>query len=200
MFRACSRARWARSACMLEISLKVLPLPAAEATLRFEHTAAEAIAAMNAWAGKPLPISATAWHDGRLHVRLSGAAAAVSAAIVTLGGERLDDASAQRYWLDIREQSAAFFTSAQTLWRLSLKPTTPPLDLPGAQLIEWNGRCAGSRPMRRQAPCARRRIQRRTCDALSRRRQVRRRFSSIAAGADGDRAQAEAHVRPRGNF
>jgi len=124
---------------LLEISLKVLPLPTSEATLRFEHTAADAIAAMNAWAGKPLPLSATAWHDGLLHVRLTGAAAAVSAAIVTLGGERLDDAFAQRYWHDIREQSAAFFTSAQTLWRLSLKPTTPPLDLPGAQLIEWNG-------------------------------------------------------------
>ena len=124
---------------LLEISLKVLPLPTAEASLRFEHTAADAIAAMNAWAGKPLPLSATAWHDGLLHVRLSGAAAAVSAAIVTLGGERLDDALAQRYWQDIREQSAAFFTSAQSLWRLSLKPTTPPLDLPGAQLIEWNG-------------------------------------------------------------
>jgi len=124
---------------LLEVSLKVLPLPTAEATLRFEHTAADAIAAMNTWAGKPLPLSATAWHDGRLQVRLSGAAAAVSAAIVSLGGERLDDASAQRYWQDIREQSAAFFTSAQTLWRLSLKPTTPPLDLPGTQLIEWNG-------------------------------------------------------------
>ena len=124
---------------LLEISLKVLPLPTAEATLRFEHTAADAIAAMNAWAGKPLPVSATAWHDGRLHVRLSGAAAAVSAAIATLGGERLDDAFAQRYWQEIREQSAAFFTSAQTLWRLSLKSTTPPLNLTGIQLIEWNG-------------------------------------------------------------
>jgi len=124
---------------LLEVSLKVLPLPTAEATLRFEHTAADAIAAMNAWAGKPLPLSATAWHDGLLHVRLSGAAAAVSAAIATLGGERLDDAFAQRYWRDIREQSAAFFTSAQTLWRLSLKSKTPPLDLHGAQLIEWNG-------------------------------------------------------------
>jgi len=46
---------------MLELSLKVLPVPVANATLSFEHTAADAIAAMNEWAGKPLPLSATTW-------------------------------------------------------------------------------------------------------------------------------------------
>ena len=37
---------------ILEVSLKVLPLPAAETTLRFEAAAAEAIALMNQWAGQ----------------------------------------------------------------------------------------------------------------------------------------------------
>ena len=124
---------------ILELSLKVVPVPVAETTLRFEHTAADAITAMNEWAGKPLPVSATAWHDGKLHVRLSGAAAAVAAALKTLGGERLDDAAARGCWHGIREHASAFFTSAQSLWRLSLKPTTPPLNLPGTQLLEWNG-------------------------------------------------------------
>ena len=124
---------------MLELSLKILPLPVAEATLRFERTAADSIATMNEWAGKPLPLSATAWHDGTLHVRLSGAAAAVAAAITTLGGERMDELAAQRYWQNIREQTAAFFDSPLPLWRLSLKSTTPPLNLPGRQLFEWNG-------------------------------------------------------------
>jgi glycolate oxidase FAD binding subunit len=117
----------------------VLPVPVAEATLRFEHSAADAISAMNEWAGKPLPLSATAWHDGKLYLRLSGAAAAVSAAIKALGGERLDDIVAQGYWQDILEHSAAFFGSGKALWRLSLKSTTPPLNLPGNQLLEWNG-------------------------------------------------------------
>ncbi len=124
---------------ILDVSLKVLPVPVAEATLRFELTAADAIAAMNEWAGKPLPLSATAWHDGQLHLRLSGAAAAVSAAIHALGGERLTDGAAQSYWQDIREHSAALFTSAASLWRLSLKSTAPPLNLRGTQLLEWNG-------------------------------------------------------------
>jgi glycolate oxidase FAD binding subunit len=124
---------------ILEVSLKVLPLPVAEATLCFELTAADAIASMNEWAGKPLPLSATAWHDGRLHVRLSGASAAVAAAIAQLGGERIDESKANRYWDGVREHTAAFFTTQLPLWRLSIKSTTPPLNLPGAQLFEWNG-------------------------------------------------------------
>ena len=62
---------------ILEVSLKVLPLPVAETTLRFEKTAAEALAAINTWAAQPLPLSATAWSRDELAVRLSGAGAAV---------------------------------------------------------------------------------------------------------------------------
>jgi glycolate oxidase FAD binding subunit len=124
---------------ILDVSLKILPVPVAEATVCFDHTAADAIAMMNEWAGQPLPLSATAWHDGKLHVRLSGARAAVTAAINILGGERLDEAVARNYWQGIGEQSAAFFNTPLPVWRLSLKSTTPPLNLPGRQLLEWNG-------------------------------------------------------------
>ena len=124
---------------ILEVSLKVLPLPAVETTLRLAKSAAEAIALVNAWAGRPLPVSATAWTGGNLVVRLSGAAAAVDAAAKKLGGERIDPEQAQHFWHGIREQTDPFFNSGQPLWRLSLKSTTPPLNLPGAQLIEWGG-------------------------------------------------------------
>ncbi len=124
---------------LLEVSLKVLPLPVAEATLSFAHSAADAIASMNEWAGKPLPLSATAWHDGSLHVRLSGAAAAVTAAIKALGGSRMDDAAAATFWTGVREHTVDFFATGSPLWRLSLKSTTPPLNLPGSQFYEWNG-------------------------------------------------------------
>jgi len=124
---------------LLEISVKVLPIPVAETTLRFEHTAADAIALLNKWGGKPLPLSASAWQDGLLSVRLSGARAAVDAAVSQLGGERVDDPAAAGFWQDIREQRDAFFATAAPLWRLSLKSSTPPLDLAGSQLIEWGG-------------------------------------------------------------
>src|SRR6185503_10338609 len=100
---------------------------------------AEAIAAMNEWAGKPLPITATAFRDGDLGVRLSGAGSAVEAAANKLGGTVVDPAQAGRFWAGIREQTDPFFAGDAPLWRLSVKPTTPPLGLSGTQLIEWSG-------------------------------------------------------------
>jgi glycolate oxidase FAD binding subunit len=73
-----------------EVSLKVVPVPVAEATLRFDGVAQhEALDRLNRWAGQPLPLSASAWADGTLHLRLSGAAAALRAARQALGGDDL---------------------------------------------------------------------------------------------------------------
>jgi glycolate oxidase FAD binding subunit len=122
---------------ILEVSLKVLPRPVAEATLRFDLPQAQAIEAMNAWAGQPLPISATCWQDGVLTVRLSGARAAVAAACRKLGGDLVDEGAA--FWEALRQQRLDFFASGEILQRLALPSVAPPLDLPGAQLIEWGG-------------------------------------------------------------
>ena len=122
---------------ILDVSVKVLPKPPAEATLRFEHKPAAAIATMNEWAGKPLPISATCFVGDSLYVRLSGAEPAVRASRSKLGGDDVADGST--FWDSVRDQQHAFFAGAGPLWRLSIKSTTPPLDVPGPQLIEWNG-------------------------------------------------------------
>jgi glycolate oxidase FAD binding subunit len=121
---------------IMEVSLKVLPKPVQEVTLQFEMDQAHAIAAMNRWAGEPLPISASCFHDHGLSLRLSGAASAVRAAQVKLGGQVL--AAGDDFWRGIREQTANFFRDAVTLWRISL-PSTRALDVPGKQLIEWGG-------------------------------------------------------------
>ena len=123
---------------ILDVSLKVMPRPALEQTLRFELAEADAIARTNEWAGQPLPISATAWFDGVLSVRLSGATSGVRAAQAKLGGEAVVDGAT--VWKTLREQTHGFFNGAQaaTLWRLSVPPTTTPLNL-GATLIEWRG-------------------------------------------------------------
>ena len=124
---------------LLEVSLKVLPLPPFETTLLLKRREAEAIALMNEWAARPLPVTATAYRDGNLRVRLSGARVAVDAALKKVGGEAAAPADAERFWAEIREQADPFFAGDVPLWRLSIKPTTPPLDLPGAQLMEWSG-------------------------------------------------------------
>ena len=124
---------------ILEVSLKTLPLPAAELTLHQGHTEADAIQLMNTWAGQPLPISATAWCGGDLGIRLSGAASAVEAARKKLGGDVVDSTQAAKFWQGIRDHTNTFFDKDETLWRLSVKSTAAPIVLPGTQLIEWSG-------------------------------------------------------------
>ena len=122
---------------LLEVSLKVLPRPFAETTLRFEMSEVEAIRRLNEWGGQPLPVSGSAWRGGQLALRLSGAEAAVDAARRLLGGEAVPDAAA--FWMEVREQRHAFFAGDDALWRLSVPSTTGALVLGGEQLIEWGG-------------------------------------------------------------
>ena len=122
---------------LLEVSIKVLPIPPFELTLRMQMKEAEAIEKMNQWAGKPLPISATCFYENNLTLRLSGAESAIRAARAKLGGELISDGPI--FWNSIREQTHPFFQCGSSLWRLSLKSNAPPLKLLGQQLIEWGG-------------------------------------------------------------
>ena len=129
-----------------EVSLKVLPVAVASATLRFELTEAAALKQLNTWGGQPLPVNASAWWDGTLVLRLSGAAAAVQSALRKLGGELVDPALAAAFWTGVRDQTDEFFSGADkavaggaTLWRLAVAQTAPPLALAGEQMVEWGG-------------------------------------------------------------
>ncbi len=141
---------WGTLGLLTEVSLKVLPVAPAEATLRFECNQADALHKLHAWGGQPLPLNASCWvHDagvGTLYVRLRGAVAAVEAACKSMGGERLDNATVAPDWAACREQTLPWFTDRaqrpdHALWRLSLPRTAPVLTLPaGAQpLVEWHG-------------------------------------------------------------
>ena len=123
---------------LLEVSVKVLPRPFAQHSLQFEMSEEEALHQLNVWGGQPLPLSASCWVNGHLYVRLSGAQAAVDAAIAKMGGTELPQAEA--FWDSVREHEHEFFQAAPDgLWRLSVPTTAPPLSLPGEQMIEWGG-------------------------------------------------------------
>ena len=126
-----------------EVSLKVMPLPAAELSVLIAATEADALALTSGWAARPLPVSATSWADGELRVRLSGAVAAVAEAANALGADHgavaIAADQASHHWEQVREHRAAFFAGDQVLWRIAVPDTAPPLGLPGATLIEWSG-------------------------------------------------------------
>lgn len=129
-----------------EVSLKVLPVPPAEATLAFALDEASAIRRLNDWGGQPLPINASAWRDGHLYLRLRGARAAVADACRRLGGDAVEPGVAQALWEGLRDHTGTFHTRAleaveagQSLWRLSVPAIAAPLGLPGEVLVEHGG-------------------------------------------------------------
>jgi glycolate oxidase FAD binding subunit len=138
---------WGQLGVITEVSLKVLPRPVSEASLRFECAQDEALRRLAAWGRQPLPLNASCWvrADGQelLYVRLRGARAAVDAAASAMGGERLGDVADD--WQACRDQRLPWFTGMtgdHALWRLSVPQTAPVLALPGgvdAPLIEWHG-------------------------------------------------------------
>ena len=137
-----------------EVSIKVLPIPVADATIGFALSQAEALALMHRWRALPLPINATAWvaahateakQDG-LFVRLRGAKAAVESATSMMceshGGYLIPVDHGRAEWRKACDQTLPFFTSPSDelcLWRLSVPATTPVLfgDIP--QYVEWQG-------------------------------------------------------------
>jgi len=126
---------------LLEVSLKCLPLPKAVAVRVLECGAEDARRLACGWAGTPLSVSGTCHVDGRLVVRLSGAAPAVVATAARMGGTELPDGEA--FFAALREHTLPFFKAARApgraLWRVSVKPTAPCADLGGPQLVEWGG-------------------------------------------------------------
>jgi glycolate oxidase FAD binding subunit len=130
---------------IVEVSLKVLAIAPAQATLKFELSQAEALRRLNDWGGRPLPLNASCWVDDAglktLYLRLRGAQAAVEAACKTLGGERQDNAQVAPDWTLCRDQRLPWFEERgqRDLWRLSVPQTAPVLDLPEPPLVEWHG-------------------------------------------------------------
>lgn len=124
---------------IVDVSLKVLPRPREEVSVRFALSEPAALDWLQVLGGRPLPISASAWESGVLVLRLSGSRAAVQEAVATLGGDAFAAVEAADFWRDLREQRAAWFAATGPLWRLCLPATAPPLQLAGEQLIEWGG-------------------------------------------------------------
>jgi glycolate oxidase FAD binding subunit len=142
---------WGVLGAICEVSIKVLPVRPATATVAFPLDESTALEQLLAWGAHPLPLHASAWFDGRLMVRLAGARAAVDDARKILcaavpGGEVIEADVARDWWDSLRDQRHQFFrfcaadlARGESLWRLSVPPNTPSLRLAGRQLIEWGG-------------------------------------------------------------
>jgi len=126
---------------VLAASLRVVPQPECERTLRFEADGDAARRKTIEWGRRPLPVTATCHVGGILTVRLAGTARGVADACARLGGDAVADADARDFWSSVRDHRHPFF-AGRPLWRLSLPPASPDPDLGGAPatwLTEWGG-------------------------------------------------------------
>ncbi len=122
---------------LLEISLKVLPLPTSETTIIDKLSAEQALSHMLDYGRRPLPLSACC-HDGEyLYTRLSGTEQAIKAARQIVTGDELNEG--EQFWTQLREHRLPFFDSEQPLWRLSVPANTTELTIPGETLLDWGG-------------------------------------------------------------
>jgi glycolate oxidase FAD binding subunit len=122
---------------LLEISLKVLPRPAASVTVARECSPEEAIASMSGLLSRPLPVDGACHHGDHCYMRISGSAQAVRDARTKIPGDVMADA--EKFWHALREHELPFFRHSSILYRIMVKPATPPLLIEGSWLLDWGG-------------------------------------------------------------
>lgn len=122
---------------LLEVSFKVMPMAAQDITLYRACSIDTAIHTMNDWANRPYPLSGAVFDGENLYLRFSGSDSAVAAARKKFGGDLLDEAEA--FWMRVREHRHGFFAGPAPLWRLSVAPAAPWVELPGKSLVDWGG-------------------------------------------------------------
>ena len=103
---------------LLDVSIRVRPIPETAVTLARECKPAEATALIVTLLGQPLPATATAYCGGVLRIRLSGSRESVTHAArsLDLDLEVEDDA----FFRAARDHAHPFFLNPGPLWMLSL--------------------------------------------------------------------------------
>lgn len=121
-----------------EISIKVMPKPAASLTLVQEMSMAEVIHYMNRRAAESKPITAACWVDGKVYLRLAGARSGVEATAEKWTGEVMEQGD--QFWQQVQNMRHEFFADNDLpLWRFSVASTAAIPELEGNWFIDWAG-------------------------------------------------------------
>lgn len=124
---------------ILNVSVRLLPKPESNMTLMFEAKQDEALNYFKEIRTQLLPITATAWHDDQVFIRLSASNTILHNYKQTIKGDELEEAN--HFWQSIRDQHHTFFQDdSKPLWRFSLPPSAEKFArIDTSPLIEWGG-------------------------------------------------------------
>lgn len=128
---------------ILEATVKVVPRHKAERSFRFALKQEKTLVFINKMTSMGYPVSASAYDNDALVLRFSAGDTEIEGLENSLRSNfdfiDFEEEVLDSYWLDLREQTAEFFNDERDLWRFSVAPGTPVIDLPGDSLMEWNG-------------------------------------------------------------
>lgn len=138
---------WGTLGVLTEVSLKVLPGVEDVTTLVIDVTdPADAVAAMSRALGSPYEVSGAAWIDGAVWLRIEGFAASVAyragALQKLLSGFGESHLMPEADWSRVRDAEPLW--GAETVWRVSVKPSDGPAVIAAlpetcASLMDWGG-------------------------------------------------------------
>lgn len=122
---------------ILEVSLKVLPLPEFELTGFKNISKQKALEVMSELSGKSIPVSAACYDGDLLYVRFSGNEKVVRDSLKEFKLEEHE--SGEQFWNGLRDFKLPILNSEKPVWRLSV-PSTSNIDLKNDDyVIDWGG-------------------------------------------------------------
>ena len=148
---------WGRLGPLLDISVRVYPIPERCCTIVWHCDELEASRRMTALARQFHPITACGYDGGLLRLRLAGSAAALDSALAQLHPDRHIEGEGD--WVQWRDFDDDFFKTSAEIWQVIVPPATPPLQIPGEVRWDWGGalrwyRATESESLARQARAA----------------------------------------------
>lgn len=122
---------------ILEVSLKVVPRPACELSFEIHCSEQSRLAALLTLKNSANNLSGLAGSRDKITYRLAGSEESVRETATRLGGDELraDDG----FWRSLKDQTAEFFNDSTPLWRVSVSPACPQIDLEGEYIADWGG-------------------------------------------------------------
>jgi len=122
---------------ILDVTLKLLPLPEREISYSMEIDTAAMQAMLRDWRYASMPLSASSYYNNIFSIRLSGSAAAIDNAVSKLSAAQQEISS--DYWQNLNEHKLPFFDDPIPLYRLVVPGNAPCDKLDDEILIDWAG-------------------------------------------------------------
>jgi glycolate dehydrogenase FAD-binding subunit len=124
-------------AIIVEVTLKVIPIPEFELTAVQSLPVQNAIEMMHQLSTTAIPISAFCYEKENLYLRLSGNEKVIRDATKSLNFDEYE--SGEKFWNALRDYKSAVFKSDKPIWRLSV-PSTSNIEFQDQEyVIDWGG-------------------------------------------------------------